>query len=190
MEVRAGGGSFRSLAGTEIVAVAPFQIFVENAAAPMSLTLRLLDPAPALVRYRVTGTAGPAAALVTEVGVPVTVGASGIAARPLRREARVDICAPPAGASDCSPFDGTSTFGVAFSGTVGDTEITRALGRASSDEPSATTPAVIFFPEPQDTLAAVIRAVDARRLRLALWLDGHLAAATVGSGTVVIRKDL
>lgn len=190
IEIRAGGWSFRSLSGTDIVAVAPFQIFVENAGAPFSLTLRLLDPSPALVRYRLTGTAGPGATLVTEVGAPVTVGPTGLVATAPQREARVDICAPPPGAEDCSPFHGTSTFGVAFSGTIGDTEITRAVGRASSDEPSSTTPAVIFFPEPQDTLAAVIRAVDGRRLRLALWLNGVLVGATVRSGTVVIREDL
>lgn len=190
LDVRAGGKLFRSLAGREIVATAPFQIFVENAAAPFSMTLRLLDSAPALVRYRLTGTAGPAATVVTESGVPVTVGIPDLAAVPANPEARVDVCAPAPDLSTCSPFDGSGTFGVAFSGTIGDTEITRVLGRASSDERSATTPAVIFFPDPQDTIAAVIRAVDARRLLVQLFLDGRLAETSVSSGTVVVRKDL
>ncbi|MCX8072860.1 MAG: hypothetical protein N3C12_10465 [Candidatus Binatia bacterium] len=191
IEVHAGDRVFRSLAGQEIVASAPFQIFVENGATPFGLTLRLLDSAPALVRYRLTGTAGPAAIIVDQPGVAVAVGAplpsTAVAPRP---EARIDICAPAQGQTDCSPFDGQSTFGVAFSGTVGDTQITRALGRASSDETSSTTPAVIFLPDPQDTIAAVIRAVDARRLRVQLVLDGVLSAASLGSGTVVVRKDL
>lgn len=191
VEVHAGDRLFRSLAGQEIVARAPFQIYVENGRSPFGLTLRLLDNAPALVRYRLTGAVGPGAVLVEEVGVPVTVGApaltSAVVARP---EARLDVCAPVQGVGDCSPFDGQSTFGVAFSGTIGDTEITRALGRASSDETSTTTPAVIFFPDPQDTVAAIIRAVDARRLRVRLWVDGRLVASSVGSGTVVARVDL
>lgn len=191
VQVHAAAKVFRSLAGQEIVATAPFQIFVENGASPFGLTLRLLDPAPALVRYRLTGAVGPAAVLVDQVGALVTVGAPAPAVETtLRPEARVDVCAPPPDRSDCSPFDGQSTFGVAFSGTIGDTEITRALGRASSDETSSTTPAVIFFPDPQDTIAAVIRAIDARRLKLQLWLDGRLAESALGTGTVVIRKDL
>ncbi len=191
VEVHAGGWVFRSLAGREIVATAPFQIYVENAASPFGLTLRLLDSTPALVRYRLTGAVGPAAVVVEEAGVPVTVGAPATAAAlPARPEARVDVCAPRESERGCSPFDGQSTFGVVFSGTIGDTQITRALGRASSDETSTTTPAVIFFPDPQDTLAVIVRAVDSRRLQLQLWLDGRLVGSSLGSGTVVVRKDL
>lgn len=190
-EVHAGDRIFRSLAGQEIVATAPFQIYVENGSSPFGLTLRLLDPAPALVRYRLTGTLGPAAVSVEQVGVPITIGSPALpSAGPARPEARLDVCAPVVGQTNCSPFDGQSTFGVAFSGTIGDTQITRALGRASSDETSTTTPAVIFFPDPQDTIAAIIRAVDARPLQLELWLDGRRAGRAIGSGTVVVRTDL
>lgn len=190
LEVRAGGLSFQSLAGQPIVATATVNLFVENAAAPFSLRIRLLDPNPALVRFRLTGRAGPGSVVVDAVGQEVDVGGAveqAVAARP---EARVDVCAPPVGSRDCSVFDGSSTFGVALSGSIGDTEVTRLVGRPSTDEPEATTPAIFFFANPRDTVAAIIRAADSRFLRAQLWLDGRVVAQDAGTGNAVLRVDL
>jgi hypothetical protein len=69
VEVRAGGVVFRSLAGQAIQAVAAVNVFVENAAAPFSIMVRLLESNPVLVRYRLTGSSGPGSAVVDAVWV-------------------------------------------------------------------------------------------------------------------------
>lgn len=190
VEVRAGGLSFRSLAGQPIVATAAVNVFVENAAAPFALRVRLLDPNPALVRFRLTGSAGPGSTVLDVVGQEVTVGGVVDEVVPARPEARVDVCAPPAGSTSCSVFDGSGTFGVALSGSIGDTEVTRLLGRPSTDEPEASTPAIFFFANPRDTVAAIVRAADSRFLRARLWLDGRLVAEDSGTGNAVLKVEL
>lgn len=190
VEVRAGGVVFRSLAGQAIQAVAAVNVFVENAAAPFSIMVRLLESNPVLVRYRLTGSSGPGSAVVDAVGVPVVVGAPDLPGVPARPEARVDVCAPASGSTECTVFDGNGTFGVALSGSLGDTEVTRLLGRPSTEEPEAATPAIFFFAQPRDTVAAIVRAADSRFLRARLWLDGRLVAEDSGTGNAVVRADL
>ncbi len=190
VDVRAGGRVFRSLAGQPITAAAAVNVLVENAAAPFSMTVRLLDSNPALVRYRLTGVSGPGSTVIDRVGEEFVVGSPGLAGVPAEPEARVDVCAPTVGATDCSVFDGNGTFGVALSGSIGDTEVTRLLGRPSTDEPELGTPAILFFAQPRDTVAAIVRAADSRFLRARLYLDGRLVAQDSSPGNAVVRVDL
>jgi hypothetical protein len=191
VDVQTNGQRFTSLAGIPISAHGPFTIYIENAAEPFGLTVRLLGTVPIEVQYSL---GGQVTAVISDPidtpGVDVAVGTTSATAALSRPESRVDVCAPMPDQSACSAFDDMSVFGAPISGSIGDTESTRLIGRLTGDDPEVVTPAVYFFANPKNNIAAVVRADDHRFLRVRLWVDGALEDEEADTNDVVVKVDL
>jgi hypothetical protein len=191
VDVQAGGLRFTSLAGIPITTLGRFNVFVDNSFGPFGMTIRILDDDPVEVRYGLAGVINDTLVRVVDLpGVDVFVGSAAESLVNARPEVRVDACAPFPGQTACSPFDGLSLFGAALSGSIGDPEATRLLGRAAPDEPEVSSPSIFFYAKAKRDIAAIIRANDSRFLRVRLWVDGLLRDEVANTGNVVVKSDL
>ncbi len=195
-EVAAGGRSDTSLAGLEMHTSGVFSIFVEGADTPYRLTVIQRGPHPVHVRAGLTGGPLPTPnvgeindAVTTGDGTSATIGAAGITVEPARGAVRVDVCSPLSGA--CSIPDNLGVPGVDFSGTIGDTETTRLIGRLTSTDPPVTAPAIFLLFAARDTLSAVLRSNSSQPLRGSIVIDGRIVTTDEATThDVVLKADL
>jgi hypothetical protein len=191
VDVQAGGQRFTSLAGRTITTAGRFNIFVENAMMPFAITVRLVGSEPIEVRFGQAGVSNDTTLRVVDTpGQSVLVGMPSSTLMQASPEVRVDVCAPQPQGGGCSPFDTSGVAGVAISGSIGDTEATRLIGRFSNDEPEVDAPSVYFYANARDSVAAIVRANDHRFLQLWLYINGALEDDDASTGDVVVRSDL
>lgn len=191
VDVQAAGQRFTSLAGIPITTLGRINVFVDNSFGPFGMTLRLLDDDPVEVRFGLAGVVNDTLVRVVDTpGEEVFVGTPVETLTQARPEVRVDACAPFPEDTACSAFDGLSLFGAPLSGSIGDPEATRLLGRPSADEPEVGSPSIFFYQNATSDIAAIIRANDNRFLRVRLWIDGALKDESGNTGNVIVKSDL
>jgi hypothetical protein len=97
---------------------------------------------------------------------------------------RLDVCAPSTGATACSTASDPGTFGVEFTGTLGDLFTSHPL--------SGSAPSIYFLEGARDSVNAVFTrlSITGDLLLVHLYIDGQLRQTQAGTGDVVIREDL
>jgi hypothetical protein len=98
-------------------------------------------------------------------------------------EARFDVCAPSPNATTCFTAGDSGTFGIAFSGTLGDLFTTHLL--------SGTTPSIYFLEGVSHSVNGVFRSgIINQSLLVQMYINDALQQAGSGTGDIVIRQDL
>lgn len=191
----AGGQiEYTSLAGTVFTATSIFNFVLEGAGPPYSGRFTQIGEGAIRVRLVVTGS-GPDLFRVSEgPGTSVTVETvsdNPPALRPPNPEVRFDVCAPVPGVFSCHVDDEQpGTFGIQFSGTMGDIDTTHQLGQRSAADPVPTTPSIYFLQKPQEAVSGVFRSSNSNELVARLFINGTQESVAAGTADVVVRKDL
>jgi hypothetical protein len=129
------------------------------------------------------GTAATVSANPPQSGCPAPSGAPG----PSNPEVRFDVCAPLPGDLNCATMQdppGIGTFGVVFSGSIGDEIFSHMTG--------GTTPTIYFYQAPQENINAVFtrQPFTGDILQGQLYINGALQQTVGSDHNVVIKQDL
>lgn len=187
-----GGVSHASISGPDqtFTATAAFDFVLENAAPPykgvftsqdqITVTLTVISGAGQTQVTDSTAPPGKTTATVVTGGTPpmLTPG-------PASPEVRFDVCAPQSGTTSCSTTaDPAGSFGILFSGTLGDPVTSHLL--------SGTTPTIYFLEAPRDNVNAVFtRQPFTNALLVAqLLINGQPQQTQASAHDIVIRQDL
>jgi hypothetical protein len=186
------GGGVSHFSGTkpEFTATGAFDIVLENAAPPyqgaftlvsgdqLTVTLTVISPTGQTIVSDATSPNKLTAIVSTGGVVPVATPA------PANPEVRFDVCAPLANETACSVAGSVGTFGVLFTGTLGDPSTSHLLNGA--------TPTIYFLENPQDTVNAVFtRQPQVGVLLVAqLFFNDVLQQTQANASNVIIKQDL
>ncbi|MCK6554880.1 hypothetical protein L6Q96_09920 [Candidatus Binatia bacterium] len=195
VESLAGGQiEYTSLAGTVFTATSVFNFVLEGAGPPYSGRFKQVGEGAIRVRLVVTGGGADLFRISDGPGSTITLQTAANnppALRPPDPEVRFDVCAPVPGVFSCYVDDEQpGTFGIQFSGTMGDIDTTHQLGQRSAADPVPTTPSIYFLQKPQEAVSAVFRSTNSNELVARLYIDGKQESVAAGTEDVVVRKDL
>jgi hypothetical protein len=187
------GGGNNHVLPQEFTATSVFTFVLENAGPPyeakftrvsggdITVVLTLISASGQTQVTDATGAGKDTARVVVEVAggtspIPTPV--------PGRLEVRFDVCAPAAGGTCLGPSADAGTFGVLFSGTVGDQFDSHVL--------NGTTPTIHFLEGARDNVNAVFTrlSLTGDPLVVHLLIDGQLHQTGASAADVVIREDL
>lgn len=186
-----GGVSHASVTGQDFIAVGPFDFVLENAAPPYQGIFTLVSGDQITVTVTVMSITGQTQVSdATAPGKPTAMVLTGgpapsMTPGPGNPEVRFDVCAPLRDGTSCSTMDSTvGSFGVLFTGTLGDPFISHLL--------SGTTPTIYFLEGPRDTVNGVFtRQPPVGALLLAqLFINGTLKQSGASVNDVVLKQDL
>jgi len=186
-----GGNNHLSVRGQEFAATSVFAFVLENAGPPyearftrlsggdITVVLTLISATGQTQVTDATGAGKDTATVVAGGTSPIPTPVPG------RIEVRFDVCAPAAGGTCLgSPGADAGTFGVLFSGTVGDQFDSHVLNGA--------TPTIHFLEGARDNVNAVFTRLSftGDPLVVHLLIDGQLHQTGASAADVVIREDL
>jgi len=193
-----GGVSYTSVIGQEFTATSGFNFALENACPPFRGSFTLLSGDQITATVIVISGSGQTqmSDTATQPGTTAIVSAnppqSGCSAPsgipgPSTPEVRFDFCAPLPGELNCATMQdppGIGTFGVAFSGSIGD--------EIFSHTSSGTTPTIYFYQAPQENINAVFarQPFTGEILQGQLYINGELQQTVGSDHNVVIKQDL
>jgi hypothetical protein len=193
-----GGVSYTSVIGQEFTATSGFNFALENACPPFFGRFTLLSGDQITVTVIVISGSGQAqmSDTATQPGTTATVSAnppqSGCPAPsgtpgPSTPEVRFDVCAPLPGELNCATMQdppGIGTFGVVFTGSIGD--------EIFSHQTSGATPTIYFFAAPQQNVNAVFtrQPFTGAILQGQLLINGQVQQTVGSAKNVVIKQDL
>jgi hypothetical protein len=185
-----GGVSHSSVIGQEFAATAAFDFILENAAPPYQGSFTLTSGDQITVTLTVISTTGQTQ--VSDATVPGKTTVNVLTGGPLPSatpgpsspEVRFDVCAPLPGGSACSTTTDPGTFGVLFTGSLGDDFMSHVLNGA--------TPAIYFLEAPRNTANGVFmrQPFTGDFLVGALFINGVLQQTQANSQSIVISQDL
>jgi len=199
-----GGASYTSVIGQQFTATAAFDFVLENAG-PGFRGVFEVDPSTgdqitvtlAVIclggQTQVSDSTGPGKPTAT-VSIPFVRGAAcnpgapppdtGVSPPPSNPEVRIDICAPLPNLTTCSTTSKDQSFGVLFTGSLGDP--------FTSHLTSGSTPAIYFYQSPQQNINAVFTRAPLTGMLLTaqLLIDGEINQTRASTGNVIISQDL
>jgi hypothetical protein len=97
-------------------------------------------------------------------------------------EVRFDLCVPLPGKTSCSTTTGDGTFGVLFTGSLGDPFVSHLT--------SGATPTIYFYQAPRDNINAVFMPVTDVLLTAQLLINGEVKQTQASTNDVIISEDL
>jgi hypothetical protein len=184
-----------TLVGPEFSISSTFNFVLEGAPPPFEGTFLQTGSGEIVVQLTQAGgpgdtaqTSGPGTIATVAVGPPIDPADI----PPMPREVRFDVCAVAAGASSCSITDGTGTFGIGITGTLGDAFFSHVLQLPcpQGGQPCDATPAIYFLEAASEMANAVFRSAGGQELVAQLLVNGALKQTSSGTGNVIISKDL
>jgi hypothetical protein len=185
-----GGVSHSSVTNQQFTATGAFDIALENAMPPYEGTFTLVAGDQITVSISVISPTGQTlVSKTTSPGHPVVTVSSGGTVPvpppgPANPEVRFDVCAPLANETACSVAASVGTFGVLFTGTLGDPFTSHLINGA--------TPTIYFLEAPSDNVAGVFtREPQVGVLLVAqLLFNGVLQQTQANASNVIIKQDL
>ena len=199
-----GGASYTSVIGQQFTTAAAFEFVLENAG-PGFRGVFEVDPTTSDQitvilsvicgggQTQVSDATGPGkpTAIVSipfVAAAPCNPGApppdTGVPPPPSSPEVRFDICAPLPNLTSCSTTTIDQSFGVLFTGSLGDP--------FTSHLTSGSTPAIYFYQSPQQNINAVFTRAPLTGMLLAaqLLINGEINQTRASTGNVIISQDL
>lgn len=169
--------------GTVFTANSDFDFYLEGAAPPYGGTFTLAPDSPGNLEVVLTVTGFSDQTVTADVAHPAVVGTV-TAASPPSLEVRFHLCLPLADFSSCFGPSDPGLFGVAFSGSVGDTLNTHLVfGR---------TPSIYYLEGARDTANGVFALLPStgQSLVAQLFINGQLRQTASGPHDVLLKENL